>query len=311
MEGNSERIKRDLRTIAISKIEEFASILDETVDTSALEKVPFEQRIPVGMYAFTYLEENGMDHAYQVMVYDSTREPYLNLMEALPTLFKSFESTEEYLSSTELDEMEAQCRDSFFCGEMIPTYEKKDVLNILKYYAQYEVVPHFYTFDEIDRNKLDVSKIAQHIWDENLGEREKVAYLNSLWDSTDENMLSLFFSRKLYFLNQLNIELTKLSNPDIYEDEVNIIYGSRALENLSLHSIGKVNPTLEKQLRDLAFIQSKDNQGFYHCSLCDTTDKSRIYFQVDHIIPFNKGGKSISSNLQILCRQCNGNKGDN
>jgi hypothetical protein len=28
------------------------------------------------MYAFTYLEENGMDHSYQVMVYDSTQEAY-------------------------------------------------------------------------------------------------------------------------------------------------------------------------------------------------------------------------------------------
>ena len=76
-----------MRTIAISKIEEFASVLDDAVDTTALEKVPFVQRIPLGMYAFTYLEENGMDLSYQVMVYDSTAEAYRNLMDALPALF--------------------------------------------------------------------------------------------------------------------------------------------------------------------------------------------------------------------------------
>ena len=32
--------------------------------------------------------------------------------------------------------------------------------------------------------------------------------------------------------------------------------------------------------------------------------------QVDHIIPMNAGGKSVAENLQILCRQCNGVKGD-
>ena len=55
-EGNNEfadstvdRAKRDLRMIAISKIEEFACVLDDAVDTTALEKVPFEQRIPLGM----------------------------------------------------------------------------------------------------------------------------------------------------------------------------------------------------------------------------------------------------------------------
>ena len=309
-DNGSERAKRDLRMISISKIEEFASILDDAVDTTALEKIPFEQRIPVGMYAFTYLEENGMDHAYQVMVYDSTQDSYKNLMAALPSLFKSFDATEEYLTETLLDEMEAQCRDSFFCGEMIPPYERRDVQNILKYYAQYEAVPQFYTFAEIDRSKLDVGKIAQHIWDEDMGERKRTAYIDSLWESSDDNMLRLFFGRKLYFLRQLNIELMKLSHPDIYDDENNIKYGTRALEDMPLHEIGKINPTLEKELRDQAFEKAKDSNGNYHCACCGVTDKSRIYFQVDHIIPMNNGGKSVAENLQILCRQCNGTKGD-
>ena len=309
-DNESERAKRDLRMISISKIEEFASILDDAVDTTALEKIPFEQRIPVGMYAFTYLEENGMDHAYQVMVYDSTQDSYKNLMAALPSLFKSFDATEEYLTETLLDEMEAQCRDSFFCGEMTPPYERRDVLNILKYYAQYEAVPQFYTFAEIDRSKLDVGKIAQHIWDEDMGERKRTTYIDSLWESSDDNMLRLFFGRKLYFLRQLNIELMKLSHPDIYDDENNIKYGTRALEDMPLHEIGKINPTLEKELRDQAFEKAKDSDGNYHCACCGVTDKSRIYFQVDHIIPMNNGGKSVAENLQILCRQCNGTKGD-
>lgn len=309
-DNDSERVKRDLRMIAISKIEEFAAILDDAVDTTELEKVPFEKRIPVGMYAFTYLEENGMDHAYQVMVYDSTQDAYKNLMDSLPLLFKSFGATEEYLTETQLDEMEAQCRDSFFCGEMIPPYERKDIMNILKYYAQYEAVPKFYTFAEVDRNKLDISKIAQHIWDEDMGERKRTEYVDSLWKSSDDNMLRLFFGRKLYFLRQLNIELMKLSHPDIYDEENNIKYGTRALEDLPLYEIGKINPTLEKSLRDEAFEKAKDEDGNYHCACCGVADKSRIYFQVDHIVPMNKGGKSVVENLQILCRQCNGTKGD-
>ena len=309
-DNGSERAKRDLRTIAISKIEEFAAILDDAVDTTALEKVPFEQRIPLGMYAFTYLEENGMDHAYQVMVYDSTQDSYKNLMDALPSLFKSFGATEEYLTEAQLDEMEAQCRDSFFCGEMIPPYERKDVLNILKYYAQYEAVPQFYTFAEVDRNKLDVSKIAKYIWDEDMGDRKRAEYLDSLWESADDNMLRLFFGRKLYFLRQIDIERMKLAHPDIYDDEDNIKYGTRALEDLPLHEIGKINPVLEKSLRDQAFEKAKDANGNYRCACCGVTDKSRIYFQVDHIVPMNSGGKSVADNLQILCRQCNGTKGD-
>lgn len=305
-----ERAKHDIRLIAISKIEEFASVLDNSVDTTSLEKVPFEQRIPVGMYAFTYLEENGMDHAYQVMVYNSTKAAYENLMDALPALFQSFGVTEEYLTDEQLDEMENQCRDSFFYGEMVPPYERSDVLNILKYYAQYETVPQFYTFDEVDKNKLDVGKIAQHIWDEDMGERKRTAYIDSLWESGDDNMLRLFFGRKLYFLNQINIELMKLSHPHIYDEENNIKYGSRAMEDLSLHEIGKINPELERKLRDEVFENARDAEGYYHCAECGMVDQSRIWFQVDHIIPMNAGGKTTLDNLQILCRRCNGQKGD-
>ena len=109
---------------------------------------------------------------------------------------------------------------------MIPPYERKDVLNILKYYAQYEAVPQFYTFAEVDRNKLDVSKIAKYIWDEDMGDRKRAEYLDSLWESTDDNMLRLFFGRKLYFLRQIDIERMKLAHPDIYDDENNIKYGT-------------------------------------------------------------------------------------
>lgn len=82
-------------------------MLDDSIDTSALEKVPFEQRFPIGMYAFTYLD--GMDISYQVMVYDSTKESYEQLMESLPELFSSYGlEDEEYLSNEMLEELEEQ-----------------------------------------------------------------------------------------------------------------------------------------------------------------------------------------------------------
>lgn len=309
-DNSTERTEHMLRMIAISKIEEFASILDNSIDTTALEKVPFIQRVPIGMYAFTYLEETGMDLSYQVMVYDSTLKAYQELMQTLPSLFKSYDVNDEYLSDELLSDMETQCRNSFFCGEMIPPYEPKDIIHILKYYAQYDAAPQFYTFEEVDRSKLDVAQIAQHIWNEDMGERKKAEYLDSIWDSSDDNMLRLFFGRKLYFIRQVNIEETKISHPGIYEEEQNIKYGTRQLEDLPLNEIGKVNPTLEKELRDHAFEKSKNANGEYQCACCGKKDRSRVFFQVDHIIPMNKGGKSVPENLQILCRVCNGRKGD-
>lgn len=305
-----EHIKHELRIIAISKIEEFASVLDDSVDTASLEKVPFVQRIPIGMYAFSYLEENGIDYSYQVMVYDSTRKAYEDMMLALPGLFESFSCIDEYPAYELLEEMATHCRDTFFLGEMIPPYEENDIIRILKYYAQYETPPQFYSFDDIDRSRLDISVIAKHIWDEDMGQRKKTEYVNSLWESNDDNLLKLFFGRKLYFWRQLDIELTKLSNPHIYDDEKNVQCGRKNLEELSLFELGKVNPELEKKLRNAAFEQSKDTDGNYTCACCGKKGTDRIFFQVDHIKPMNRGGKTIAENLQILCRQCNGIKGD-
>lgn len=107
--------------------------------------------------------------------------------------------------------MALQCQDTFFLGEMIPPYEEKDVIRILKYYAQYEAPTQFYLFDDIDRSKLDVALIARRIWDEDMGAQKKTEYVNSLWENGDDNMLKLFFGRKLYFWRQLDIELKKLS----------------------------------------------------------------------------------------------------
>lgn len=312
-ESKSERVERLVRMIAVSKIEEFASLLDNTIDPTALENVPFEQRIPIGMYAFSYMEESGMEHNCQVMVYNSTEQAYRQLMNSLSALFDSFGATEEYLTEEQLEEMECQCRDSFFLGEMIPSYESRDIKDILKYYAQNEAVPQFYTFDEIDRSKLDVVAIAQHICDERMSPPEEKAYISSVWDSRDDNILRLFFRKKLYFVRQLQIERLKIEYPEEFEEEAksNVKFGTKALEDLPLYEIGRINPSLEKELRDSAFEKSKNEQGEYVCAHCGMTDRSRVYFQVDHIIPMNKGGKSTADNLQILCRHCNGVKSDN
>ena len=308
---DTNRDKRQISAIAISKVEEFASMLDDTIDTSALENIPFVKRIPVGMYAFTYLEEDGMDLSYQVMVYDSTKEAYKKLMDSLPELFKVFDIDEEYLSDELLAELEEQCRSSYFCGEMVPPYESRDIKSILKYYAQYDEVPTFYTFDDIDKNKLDISILAQHIVDEDMGPRKKSEYLDGIWENNDDNLLRLFFGRKIYFMKQLELEILKITDKDIFLEESNVKYGKRNFEDMPLNEIGKVAPDVEKELRDKTFEASLNNKGQYECAICKKAYSNRIPFQIDHIIPMNKGGKTVASNLQVLCRQCNALKSDN
>lgn len=304
------REKQQIQLIAISKIEEFASMIDDSIDTSALEAVPFEKRIPIGMYAFTYLEENGMDISYQVMVYDSTKTAYTQLMESLPELFASYNIDDEFLSADIIRELEEQCHDTYFCGEMIPPYESRDVEHILRYYAQYEEAPLFYTFDDMDMDKFDVSILAKHIVDEDMGPCKKSEYLDSVWNDNDDNLLRLLFGRKIYFLRQVETEIFKIMDPTIFDNENNVIPGKKLYEDMTLYEIRKYNPEWEKKLRDGAFEKAKNKEGLYECAECKMQSKYRIPFQVDHIVPMNKGGKTVASNLQILCRKCNGLKSD-
>ena len=103
----------------------------------------------------------------------------------------------------------------------------------------------------------------------------------------------------------------KLSSPGIFDDEENVKYGTKDYADMTLYEIRKIDPEYEKRLRDGAFNAAKDKDGCYVCAGCGLKDKSRIPFQVDHIIPLNhKDGKTVPENLQILCRSCNAKKSD-
>ena len=309
-ENEAERQKYQLQMIAISKIEEFASLLDKGVDTTALESIDFMKRIPVGMYAFTFMLQGDMEQSHQIMIYDSTRTAYENMMQDLPELFNEYKIFEEFPDYNDLRTMAEQIKDTYFVGEMIPPYSHKDIINILRYYAQYEIAPKFYTFEDVDRSKLDVASIAKEVYEKDLRRSEEAEYLERLWNATDDNMLKLFFGQKKNFREQYDIEMRKLTDAEIFEKNKNVKFGTRDFEDMPLYQIRSINPDYEKTLRDNAFQKARDAEGNYVCAQCGRRSRSRIIFQIDHIIPLNKGGKTVADNLQVLCRNCNGKKGD-
>ena len=54
-----------------------------------------------------------------------------------------------------------------------------------------------------------------------------------------------------------------------------------------------------------AQIKERDN---YTCQMCGKYMPDEVGLHIDHIVPIAKGGKSIPSNLQVLCSKCNGRK---
>ncbi len=50
-------------------------------------------------------------------------------------------------------------------------------------------------------------------------------------------------------------------------------------------------------------------RDFYICQLCGKYMPDEVGLHIDHIIPIAKGGKTVPSNLRVLCSKCNGRKG--
>lgn len=306
-----EQKKRNIRIISIEKLEEFARILNETVDTTRLESVDFIQRVPLGMYVFTFIDENNMEHNHQILVYNNSLERYQGLILALPALFEDFGINEEEISAGCLADMISQCEITYFDEDMIPPYNHRDIEYLLKYFAQKESAPLFVPFEEVDRQKVNLTIIAQEIKEKDMRRSEQNDYINALWDD-EKRLLRVYFSNKYFFKRQLETEIDKQYG-DFPETDIsdNTVGEEIDLTTLPLYEICKVAPELGRELKVKVYAAAASSDGNYRCSECGKVSPHKGLFQIDHIIPMAKGGKTVFENLQLLCRTCNLKKSDN
>jgi ATP-dependent helicase IRC3 len=314
VDNSSEYEKRAVRIISIQKIEEFAKIVDDSVDTSKLESIDFIKRVPIGMYAFSFIDtdEMGMsiERNYQVLVYDSTKEQYEEMINLIPELFKEYKIDTEIIEENTLNDLCEATEETYFYKDMLPSYDEKDIKSILKYYAQKECAPDFKTFDEIDRNKLDLSLYAKEIVEKDMRRSEQNAFIDSLWDD-EHSIIRIFFNKKLYFTRQLETELNKLEgNAPVCTSEPEVKLDEKSIEEMNLYDIQEYFQEEARKIKDTVFNQYKNSKDQYVCNMCGKTSNIKALFQIDHIKPMAKGGYTVIENLQLLCRKCNKIKSD-
>ncbi|MBD7914801.1 DEAD/DEAH box helicase family protein [Clostridium sp. Sa3CUN1] len=309
-DNNYDNEKKLLRLISIKKIEEFAMLMDETVDTSELEKIEFMKRVPLGMYAFTFIDDNSMEKNHQVLVYDSTKDMYEEFINDLPLIFEAHNINEEYIEDDVMNKLLDEVENTYFNENMLPKYDKEDIKNILKYYAEKECKPKFITFEDVDRESLNLKTIALNIIEKDMRRSEINDYIEGLWN--DENqIIKIYFNKKLYFKQQLQKQIDILENPEDYPiEDSDFIEETRELEKLSINEIERISPKKAKEIKDKVYYKFTNKDGTYYCKACGYESNYKGLFQIDHIKPMAKGGLTILSNLQLLCKNCNKVKGD-
>lgn len=318
-EDDAEFIEKDIpsgnrtaRLISIEMIEEFARIMDESIDTTGLEKLVFLKRIPLGIYRFSILEPSeGYEPKptnYDVLLYDDTEEAYDNFVQDLKVLFQSIDLQDrEILTQVQLDLLLKIAKEIYFPDyQTLLGYRDEDVKNILRFYAHKEQKPEFLAFSE--RRKCDLSIVARHIYDNSLGGRAEADYIKSLWNDENSFWQVLFSYNKLYFMKQLAIEILKIAYPDIYGDYVvgaipNVIPDTISIEKLTLYEIKERDIIEYRKIKNAVFAKHTDAKGFITCVISGVKSQMRRDFQIDHIQPMSQGGLTTIDNLQVLTRK--------
>jgi superfamily II DNA or RNA helicase len=316
---DSETTKRLLRLVAINKIEEFAMLANQIIEPEKrkeLEKLDFIQRIPKGIYQFRYLKEidddNSVEQHGEILVYNNIEQSYKDLLNTIPDFFKNNKlNRKESLKDDELKDYAQQLESEFFIGtEQYPAYRIEDIKDLLQYYSIQEELPVFIPLS--DREKYDVDKIAQEIFEKDLGPHAEKKFVNEIWSKSENAWQTFFNYNQSYFIREISVAKERIAHPKLFERKIIKPieeYESRKYENMSLSELREVNPQYEKCLRDKVFEKFTDKDGYYYSAESDFRSKNRLSFQIDHIKPMSKGGLTVFDNLQLLTRRENAIKG--
>lgn len=324
--NDSDRATRDylVRLIAISKIEEFAALANRTLDAETqrqLERLPFIERVPLGIYQFTLLEPSEKNAAEpsekicEVLIYNNLRQAYQDFSNALPKLLAQERLTKkDSLTADELVKLSRQVEAKFFHSvPKYPAYNVNDIQNLLQFYAANETVPPFIEFTE--RSKFDLTRFAREIVAQDFRQSEKNAFISDLWQADAHKWQAFFGYNENCFRSELDLALRRLEQPHLYstpseaQPKPNDVKELRDLEKLSMAELSEKFPAQWRELSDAVFAKFMDEDGFYYSAMSGFHSKRKADFEIDHIKPMKEGGLTQLGNLQLLTRAENRRKG--
>ena len=304
-EQNRETSKMAMRLVSISKLEEFARIANGTIDET-LSDLPFIDRIPMGIYKFSYLldgdGEDEVEKSCDVLVYDCMKEAYQALIGWLPTAdLTNEEAAAEHVDAT-----------LFRKSDVLLGYDRQDVLDLIRYYKATRETPPMISLS--DRKHYDVDTLARHIIENDMTPSARKEYIDAEWSRSDGQWSAFFgVENQKAFRKLINDAVDRIENPADYGKPKEKPITTKELvqvQSLPLIEIRRRFPALEEELREAVFRKHTDSEGYYFSAKGSYRSKSRLDFQIDHIVPLAHGGLTVPDNLQLLTRAENLQKSD-
>lgn len=300
-EQTSERRAFVTRLVSIAKLEEFARLANDNLDDSISKQFTFLERIPVGLYQFTYLPDGEDENRNcTVLVYNCMQEAYQELM--------------QWMGTADLSNLDAAAShvDQILFGEKerLLGYHEQDVYDILAYYRQTGAIPQWIPLEA--RAEYDVAQIAKHIVDNDLRRTETRQYVENEWNRANGKWMAFFgYHNENAFYRAVELECSRLERPVSTPSTKPLTQKEEIqIQDLPLEEIRRRFPEIGEKLRNAVFEKFQDSEGYFFSAESGYRSSNRLDFQIDHIRPISKGGKTTLDNLQLLTRQENGTKGD-
>lgn len=316
---DKETRQRITRLIAISKVEEFAIMNDKIIDPdkkALIESVDFINRIPKGVYKFSYPyydgEDNPIEKVCEILVYDNLENAYRNLIADIPNKFDTVKDHIDDITESDIENFGEDCEMEYFANvALYPAYRIEDINDLIRYFLLTGQTPTYYEFTE--REKYDITVIAQEIIDRDFGSKAEDAFITEKWQNEQGGWQTFFDFTIKNFRREILLAKERILHPEEFKQKPvkpQEILEDRRYEDMSMVEIREINPEYEKWLRNKVFEKFTDAQGFFFSAIGNYKSRNRVDFEIDHIKPRSAGGKTVLENLQLLTWWANRKKGD-
>ena len=303
--------KYKIQFISIELINQFVSLADKAVDTESYEAYPAIMRIPFGWYSFELEKRINKDEidfvSCKVLVFEQHKHAFDDLESNIEILYKRFDyDNNGILNEHELEDLLSEITERFFDALEYPEpkIQDNDLRNIIHFYDANKKMPIFFTFEERDR--YDITKIANHIIANDLTSKQRKEFISQEWEGNEGKSIwkDFYGNNRKFFIDDINREMHKVEFPEDFKlsEAPKIEFKKENIDNLPLHFWPS---ELYQEIREKVF----EKWNYEHPNE-KIEKKDRWKYQIDHIIPMAKGGKSVLGNLQPLISYKNKIKGD-